>query len=243
MWDNNAPLQLLKTMPSKLNQENLEKIQLLIDADKYKNSIISGFDLCGIFAPFCRGCDRTSIYPCAVSYIRMLQAEGMNIEIDASPSYYHMPQPYKPTLEVPQTKPRTHSVSYEQRPARKPIERKYSEPKSRVPKEVKPEIAVTEVEPEPPVQPVQPVVEEKKVVEKPVEVIPVEVKPEIAVVEQEPVLILPEEVVVQNDSEVVVPVYTEEVLPYKEEKEEGFEEKPLDVKKLRIAVARRKLNF
>lgn len=228
MWDNNAPLQLLKTMPNRLNQENLEKIQLLIDADKYKNSIISGFDLCGIFAPFCRGCDRTSIYPCAVSYIRMLQSEGMDIEIDASPSFYTMSRPYKPSIDVPQTKPqpRSNSASYEQRSpepprsARKPVERKYSENKPRVAKEVKTEIAVTEIEP-PVQQPVHPVFVEEKPVER-----KVEAKPENPVVKQ-PVVSAPRE----------------PVAPKKQERVERFEEKPVDDKKLRIAVARRKLNF
>lgn len=132
MWDNNAPLQLLKTMPKRLNQENLEKIQLLIDADKYKNSIISGFDLCGIFAPFCRGCDKTSIYPCAVSYIRMLQSEGMEIEIDASPSSFTA-QPYAPQIDIPKTKPVTvkqaEAKPYERRPVNKSYERNVTENK------------------------------------------------------------------------------------------------------------------
>ena len=85
MWDSNAPLQLLKSMPEKLSKENLEKIQMVIDADKYKNSLISGFDLCGMYAPFCRGCKKTSIYPCALAYVNMKKAEGMRIEIDAKP--------------------------------------------------------------------------------------------------------------------------------------------------------------
>ena len=85
MWDSNAPLQLLKSMPKKLSKENLEKIQMVIDADKYKNSLISGFDLCGMYAPFCRGCKKTSIYPCAVAYINMKKSEGMDVEIDAKP--------------------------------------------------------------------------------------------------------------------------------------------------------------
>lgn len=132
MWDNNAPLQLLKTMPKKLNQENLEKLQLLIDADKYKNSIISGFDLCGIFAPFCRGCDRTSIYPCAVSYIRMLQAQGMKIEIDASPSNYFEPQSFVAPIEIPRTQPQPQPQPVkpvERKPLRKTYEPKYTESK------------------------------------------------------------------------------------------------------------------
>ena len=85
MWDSNAPLQLLQTMPRKLTAENLEKLQLVIDADKYKNSLVSGFDLCGMYAPFCRGCRKTSIFPCAIAYVNMIQAGGVDIEIDARP--------------------------------------------------------------------------------------------------------------------------------------------------------------
>ncbi len=219
MWDNNAPLQLLKTMPSRLNQEHLEKIQMLIDADKYKNSIISGFDLCGIFAPFCRGCDRTSIYPCAVSYIRMLQSEGMNIEIDASPSYYCTPKPYAPTIEVAQTKPRINNSSYEQRGVRNPVDNKYRENRTRIHREIKTEIAVADSEPQ-----IQTTYTEEKPIEK-----KVEVKPENSVVKQP---------VVSSSA-----VISEVVAPKKPEKVERFEEKPVEDKKLRIAVARRKLNF
>lgn len=85
MWDSNAPLQLLKSMPKKLGKEHLEKIQMVIDADKYKNSLISGFDLCGMYAPFCRDCKKTSIYPCALAYVNMKKNEGMDVEIDAKP--------------------------------------------------------------------------------------------------------------------------------------------------------------
>ena len=85
MWDSNAPLQLLKSMPKKLGKEHLEKIQMVIDADKYKNSLISGFDLCGMYAPFCRDCKKTSTYPCALAYVNMKKNEGMDVEIDAKP--------------------------------------------------------------------------------------------------------------------------------------------------------------
>lgn len=85
MWDSNAPFQLLQTMPKKLGKEHLEKLQLVLDADKYKNSLVSGFDLCGMYAPFCRECRKTSIYPCALAYINMLRSEGYGIEIDAKP--------------------------------------------------------------------------------------------------------------------------------------------------------------
>lgn len=85
MWDSNAPLQLLQSMPRKLTKENLEKLQLVIDADKYKNSLLSGFDLCGMYAPFCRGCKKTSIFPCAIAYVNFVRSNGMEVEIDAKP--------------------------------------------------------------------------------------------------------------------------------------------------------------
>lgn len=93
MWDSNAPLQILKTMPKRLGSEELERLQMVIDADKYKNSLVSGFDLCGMYAPFCKGCKKTSIYPCALAYINMIQAEGADVEIDAKPVTGTMPNP------------------------------------------------------------------------------------------------------------------------------------------------------
>ena len=98
MWDSNSPLQLLQSMPRKLTAENLEKLQLVIDADKYKNSLVSGFDLCGMYAPFCRGCRKTSIFPCAIAYVNMLQANGVDIEIDAKPMAAENP-PVAPPVE------------------------------------------------------------------------------------------------------------------------------------------------
>ena len=83
MWDSNAPLQLLQSMPRKLTKENLEKLQLVIDADKYKNSLLSGFDLCGMYAPFCRGCKKTSIFPCAIAYVNFVRSNGMEVETRA----------------------------------------------------------------------------------------------------------------------------------------------------------------
>ena len=87
MWDSNSLLQLLKSMPNQLSKENLEKIQMLIDADKYKCSLLSGFNLCdmNMYAPFCKDCTKSSIYPCAVSYINMMKAGGMDVQIGASP--------------------------------------------------------------------------------------------------------------------------------------------------------------
>ncbi len=84
MWDSEAPLKLLKTMPAQLNKENLRVIQEIIDVDKYKNSMRLKRDLCGEYAPFCENCNKNAIYPCAVAYVKMKQAEGMEIEIAVS---------------------------------------------------------------------------------------------------------------------------------------------------------------
>ena len=81
MWDSNSPLQLLNSMPEKLEEEHLNKLQLLFEADKYKNQLISGVDLCGSYAPFCAGCNKDVKYPCAAAYVNAMKAEGMNIEM------------------------------------------------------------------------------------------------------------------------------------------------------------------
>lgn len=248
MWDNNAPLQLLKTMPKKLNQENLEKLQLLIDADKYKNSIISGFDLCGIFAPFCRGCDRTSIYPCAVSYIRMLQAQGMKIEIDASPSNYFEPQSFVAPIEIPRTQPQPQPVKpADRKPLRKTYEPKYAEPKNAETK-IK-EKVVEQKTPQKTFVAEPEVLEEKKDLE-------------LAVTNYDPaaeiIASIPELEELSVEDETVVPEETEAVIS-KEPVEQATVETVAEVKKeeqskqvpdsaqepvkrkFRIAVARRKL--
>lgn len=105
MWDSNSPLQLLNTMPKKLSKENLEKLQLVIEADKYKNSLINGFDLCGMYAPFCRDCKKTSIYPCAIAYINMMKAGGADIEIDAKPVVSDVQSANAGELEAVQPEP------------------------------------------------------------------------------------------------------------------------------------------
>lgn len=81
MWDNSTPLQLLGTMPKVLEEEHLEKLQKLLEADKYKNQLISGAELCGEYAPFCDGCDKEIKYPCAVAYVNYLKEQGMDLEI------------------------------------------------------------------------------------------------------------------------------------------------------------------
>lgn len=84
MWDREAPLRLLKTMPKQLDIKNLQHIQKVIDVDKYNNSYKLQRDLCGEYAPFCQNCDKWVKYPCAVAYVKMQQAEGVDVEIAAT---------------------------------------------------------------------------------------------------------------------------------------------------------------
>ena len=83
MWNENAPLELLKDLPAVLNEANLARLQQVIDYDKFINSAECGCDLCGSYAPFCEGCDKCVQYPCAVAYVKMKQAEGMDIKIQS----------------------------------------------------------------------------------------------------------------------------------------------------------------
>ena len=84
MWNSEAPLKLLESMPAELDIHNLKNIQQTIDVDKYINSYQRKRDLCGEYAPFCKNCDKWVKYPCAVAYVKMKQAEGMQVEIAAS---------------------------------------------------------------------------------------------------------------------------------------------------------------
>lgn len=83
-WDSNAPLELLSSMPAQLNKKNLKDIQAIIDKDKFVCSHELTRDLCGEYAPFCALCDKSLKYPCAVSYVKMKQADGMQVEIAVS---------------------------------------------------------------------------------------------------------------------------------------------------------------
>ncbi len=83
MWNENAPLELLKELPAVLNEANLARLQQVIDIDKFINSSEMGYDLCGQYAPFCEGCDKTVQFPCAVSYVKMKQAQGMDIKLQS----------------------------------------------------------------------------------------------------------------------------------------------------------------
>lgn len=83
MWNENAPLELLAVKSKDLTEENLSEIQGIIDWDKYINSSIMHMDLCGSYAPFCDGCDKSQKYPCALAYINMKKAEGMDITLQS----------------------------------------------------------------------------------------------------------------------------------------------------------------
>lgn len=258
MWDEYTPLQLLKTMPRKLNQDNLSKIQMVIDADKYKNSLVSGFDLCGIYAPFCRGCDKTSIYPCAIAYIRMMQSEGMNIEIDASPvlngtskNHIGKPEVSRPLsgqeLQNPATAVREVKIAEHKTVKTRGVQEvRFSEPKiykSKSKENLLGELAVTEAEDEPVL-----VLPEIKTASdlKPAEEIDgsdifIPVKETVALVKEpvkEPVKETTEDRVKETSAdkeESVVPV-----LPSAPVKEETPSAEPVK-RRIRIAVARRKL--
>ena len=81
MWDNNTPLQLIKSMPKVLENEHLEKLQKLLEADKLKLQLLGDCELCGNYAPFCDGCNKETKYPCAVSYVNYLKAQGVDISL------------------------------------------------------------------------------------------------------------------------------------------------------------------
>lgn len=81
MWNENAPLELLKEMPHVLTEENLSEIQSVIDKDKFINSQLQGADLCGSYAPFCGSCDKSVIYPCAVAYVNTMRGQGMDVAV------------------------------------------------------------------------------------------------------------------------------------------------------------------
>lgn len=107
MWDENKVLDLLKGMPQVLTEENLFDIQKLIDDNKYWNSRDLNMDLCGIYAPFCKICDKTVLTPCAVAYVRMKIAEGMDIKMEnISSAIEHQVHPIaRKAVEAPVKEP------------------------------------------------------------------------------------------------------------------------------------------
>ena len=78
MWNENSALELLKSMPEKLSQEDLALLQGVLDADKYVISAANGRDMCGEFAPFCKICNKEGSTPCATAYVNMKRGEGLN---------------------------------------------------------------------------------------------------------------------------------------------------------------------
>ena len=104
MWDNIAPLKLLESMPENLEDDHLAKLQMLLEADRYKHQIINGFDLCGTYAPICDGCDKGVKYPCATAYLNYLkrQAEAKEVasEIPAEDSVNGEEEIAEPSPEV-----------------------------------------------------------------------------------------------------------------------------------------------
>lgn len=81
MWNSQEPLKLLLSMPTQLTRENVENLQAVIDVDKIINSQKYGRDLCGEYAPFCDYCDKSVRFPCAHAYVKMKQAEGLDVEV------------------------------------------------------------------------------------------------------------------------------------------------------------------
>jgi hypothetical protein len=99
MWNENAPLELLKELPTVLNEANLARIQSVIDYDKFINSTECGYDLCGSYAPFCAGCDKSGNNPCAVAYIKMKQSQGYDVKIESASQTEAAEEEVKPVAE------------------------------------------------------------------------------------------------------------------------------------------------
>lgn len=229
LWDSNAPMQLLKTMPKKLSPKNLEKIQMVIDADKYKNSLVNGFDLCGIYAPFCENCNKTSIYPCALAYVKMMQLEGMDISIDA--------QPIVPEKKKYQKKDED-TIAHEPKIAEPKAEETLKETEANE-AAAKPEKVEDKKDA---VEPIQEPVEEVKAtpIEEPIKKeIVKETEPVQETIEEVkaiPIEPIKEEVIEEEEPETV----NGEQLQIETVAVEPIEEKPKKVMKIRIAMARKK---
>lgn len=113
MWDSQKPLDLLMTLPVKLNKEHLENLQAVIDVDKIVNSHKDGSDLCGIYAPFCDFCDKNVQYPCANAYVKMMQNEGLEVEV---PEYVYNSLKIKEKPAEAVAKPDEHKPAIEKKP-------------------------------------------------------------------------------------------------------------------------------
>ncbi|MCD8205416.1 MAG: hypothetical protein LUD29_02225 [Clostridia bacterium] len=82
MWSEGNLKGLMSQLPKVINDANLSRIQECIDYDKFISSYDLGEDLCGTYAPFCEGCDKTREFPCAYAYLKMIQKEGSDIRME-----------------------------------------------------------------------------------------------------------------------------------------------------------------
>ncbi len=124
MWDENKVLEMLKDMPPVLTDENLLEIQKLIDDNKYWNSKELNRDLCGIYAPFCRICDKTVLTPCAVAFVRMKIAEGMRLQMENVSSEIAQPNLPEEVQSEPEEEIVREEVPQEETTAEEPAENK-----------------------------------------------------------------------------------------------------------------------
>ena len=125
MWNSEAPLKLLQSMPAQLTIENLKAIQKIIDVDKYLNSEQRKSDLCGLYAPFCKNCDKGVMkYPCAVAYVLMKQAEGHEVEIAATEEELAVGAPDEEESVVEEVQEET-SVQLVEEPSEQPEPKKF----------------------------------------------------------------------------------------------------------------------
>ena len=117
MWNSQSPLNLLLSMPNTLTLENLQNLQEVIDVDKIINSRKHNRDLCGEYAPFCDFCDKSLKYPCAHAYVKMKQADGLDVEIDEKADVVVA----APDIKVAETEPTVEKQSVEPKKEKKVI--------------------------------------------------------------------------------------------------------------------------
>lgn len=84
MWNEQKPLKFLMSLPDKIGKESLKRLQSIIDEDRTAEIESRGKDVCGKYAPFCKFCDKSMRYPCAIAYVKMQQADGLCIEVSDS---------------------------------------------------------------------------------------------------------------------------------------------------------------
>lgn len=73
MCEFEGPLEVLNEIEP--IEVNVERIQSVIDIDKYVISEQTGRDLCGNYAEFCKYCDKDVENPCGHAYVNMKNSE------------------------------------------------------------------------------------------------------------------------------------------------------------------------